>query len=48
MIVWDWHNKVSVCKSVIRVIGFILLPVSLLNSAVLLVLAEILGLVEEF
>lgn len=44
---WNWHNKISFLKSGVRIIGFAFLPVSLFTSAVLLVLAEVFGILEE-
>lgn len=46
-IVWNWHTKVSFVKSGLRIIGFAALPFSLKTAAVLLVLAEVLGICEE-
>jgi hypothetical protein len=45
--IWNWHNKISFLKSGLRIIGFIFLPFNLFPSAVLLVLAEVFGVLEE-
>lgn len=42
-----FHKNVSYIKSTIRIIGYILLPISLLWGAVILVVSEILGYLEE-
>ena len=42
-----WHQIISFVKSAIRIIGFIALPYFLVGGALLLVLAEVLGIVEE-
>ena len=47
MMKWDWHTKVSFFKSITRILGFMLFPVSLTLSAVILIIAEGLGLAEE-
>lgn len=42
-----WHQIISFVKSAVRIVGFIALPFSLVGGALLLVLAEVLGIVEE-
>jgi len=44
---WNWHNKVSYLKSVFRIGGYIALPFGIWKGAVLLILAEVLGMLEE-
>jgi hypothetical protein len=47
MMLWNWHNKVSMAKSGIRVVGYICLPINLYIAAGVLVAAEVLGVLEE-
>lgn len=47
-ILWDWHNRVSITKSSLRIIGFILLPVNLFAAAAALIAAEIGGIMVEY
>lgn len=41
------HKQISFIKSAIRIVGFLLLPWSLKVAAVLLTLAEVVGIWEE-
>lgn len=41
------HRRISLVKSGLRVVGFALLPLGRIAPAILLVLAEALGVVEE-
>ena len=41
------HKIVSFIKSAIRIVGYILIPINLLSAAVVLVLSEIVGIIEE-
>tara|TARA_R110000868_G_scaffold253001_1_gene509716 strand:- start:340 stop:495 length:156 start_codon:yes stop_codon:yes gene_type:complete len=41
------HQVVSFIKSAIRIVGYIVIPFSLPTAAVILVLSEVVGIVEE-
>lgn len=41
------HQRISFIKSAIRIIGYAVIPVSLTAAAIVLVLSEIIGIVEE-
>ena len=41
------HKIVSFIKSAIRIVGYILIPINLLSAAVVLVLSEVVGIIEE-
>ena len=41
------HQKISFIKSAIRIIGYCFLPFSLEIAAIVLILSEIIGIVEE-
>tara|TARA_R110000772_G_scaffold4988_2_gene17674 strand:+ start:378 stop:638 length:261 start_codon:yes stop_codon:yes gene_type:complete len=41
------HQKISFLKSGIRILGYIFLPFSLVTAAILLILSEIIGIIEE-
>jgi hypothetical protein len=41
------HQTISFIKSAIRIIGYIALPISIIAAAMLLILSEIVGVVEE-
>lgn len=41
------HERVSYVKSILRIAGYILLPVSILIAAIVLVVSEVLGIAEE-
>ena len=41
------HRRISYLKSVLRVFGYFWLPLSLKDAAVLLIIAELLGIAEE-
>lgn len=43
----DYHFKVSLIKSIVRIVGFICLPFTLILGAIILIIAEILGICEE-
>ena len=42
-----WHQRISFIKSAIRILGYALIPISLIWAAGVLILSEIVGLVEE-
>ena len=42
-----WHQIISFIKSGIRIIGYILIPLDLITAAIVLVVSEIIGIVEE-
>ncbi len=41
------HQIVSFIKSGIRIIGYVFIPINLVASAILLILSEIVGVIEE-
>ncbi len=41
------HKAISIVKSLVRIIGFSFLPFSVTVAAVILVIAELIGIVEE-
>ena len=41
------HQQVSFIKSAIRIVGYILIPFSLISAALALILSEVVGIVEE-
>ena len=41
------HQQISFLKSGIRIIGYMFLPINLASAAVLLIISEIIGIVEE-
>ena len=41
------HQRVSFIKSIVRIIGYGFLPFSLETAAIILILSEIIGIVEE-
>ena len=41
------HQTISFIKSSIRIVGYILIPINLLSAAVVLVLSEVVGIIEE-
>ena len=41
------HQIVSFVKSVIRIVGYCFIPFNLVTSAILLILSEIVGIIEE-
>ena len=41
------HQIVSFIKSGVRIFGYIMLPINLTFSVILLILSEVLGIVEE-
>jgi hypothetical protein len=41
------HQTISFIKSVIRIIGYVLIPIDLWLAAIILVTSEIVGIVEE-
>jgi len=43
----EWHDFVSFYKSVIRILGYIALPWNIGMAAIALIVAEILGILEE-
>ena len=44
----NWHSKISFIKSGLRVIGYTGLVFDVLTGALILIIAELLGIVEEF
>lgn len=42
-----WHQIISFIKSGIRIVGYILIPFSLFWAAIMLIISEIVGIVEE-
>tara|TARA_S200002703_G_scaffold65203_1_gene56308 strand:- start:2740 stop:3024 length:285 start_codon:yes stop_codon:yes gene_type:complete len=42
-----WHKIVSFIKSGTRIIGYALLPFSLVSATIVLILSEIIGIIEE-
>ena len=38
----------SVCKSTLRLLGYMILPISIVAGAIILIVAEGLGFIEEF
>jgi len=42
------HNIISVAKGILRVMGFIFLPINLITSAMLLIAAEIGAIIERY
>ena len=42
-----WHKIVSFIKSGVRIVGYALLPFSLVYATIVLILSEIIGIVEE-
>tara|TARA_A100001201_G_C4014809_1_gene178742 strand:+ start:519 stop:701 length:183 start_codon:yes stop_codon:yes gene_type:complete len=43
----DKHQLVSFIKSGIRIVGYCLIPINLLSAAIVLVLSEAVGIIEE-
>ena len=41
------HKIISLIKSAIRIVGYILIPINLLAAALVLVLSEVVGIIEE-
>ena len=41
------HQLMSFIKSSIRIVGYILIPINILSAAIVLVLSEIIGIIEE-
>ena len=41
------HQQISFIKSAIRIIGYIFLPIHIPSAAILLIISEIVGIVEE-
>lgn len=41
------HQLLSFIKSGIRILGYILLPISILSAALVLILSEVIGIIEE-
>ena len=42
-----WHQIVSFIKSGVRIIGYCLIPYNLLIAAIVLVISEVIGVIEE-
>lgn len=43
----DVHRYISYIKSVVRLVGYVLLPIDLITAAVVLFISEIIGIAEE-
>lgn len=41
------HQKISFIKSAIRIVGYVMIPFTLVGAAIVLVLSEVVGIVEE-
>ena len=41
------HLLMSFIKSAIRIVGYVLIPINILSAAIVLVLSEIIGIIEE-
>ena len=41
------HQIMSFIKSAIRIVGYILIPISLISAALVLILSEVIGIIEE-
>ena len=41
------HQLISFIKSAIRIVGYILIPINLLSAALVLILSEVIGIIEE-
>ena len=41
------HQQISFLKSGIRIVGYIFLPIDIASAAVLLIISEIIGIIEE-
>ena len=41
------HQLLSFIKSAIRIVGYILIPISLISAAIVLVFSEVIGIIEE-
>ena len=41
------HQLMSFIKSTIRIVGYVLIPINILSAAIVLVLSEIIGIIEE-
>jgi hypothetical protein len=41
------HQLLSFIKSAIRIVGYVLIPIHLLSAALVLILSEVIGIIEE-
>ena len=41
------HQRISFIKSAIRIIGYVLIPINIVNAAFVLILSELIGIIEE-
>lgn len=41
------HQRISFIKSSIRLIGYILIPINIINAVFVLVVSELIGIIEE-
>ena len=41
------HQLISFIKSAIRIVGYVLLPISIISAAIVLILSEVIGIIEE-
>jgi hypothetical protein len=41
------HQQISFLKSAIRIVGYVAIPLDLLTAAVVLVVSEVVGIIEE-
>lgn len=42
-----WHRIVSFIKSGIRILGYVFIPINLTAAAIILILSEVVGILEE-
>ena len=40
------HQLLSFIKSAIRIVGYVLLPISIISAAIVLILSEVIGIIE--
>ena len=41
------HQRISFIKSSIRIIGYVLIPINIVNAAFVLIVSELIGIIEE-
>ena len=41
------HQLLSFIKSAIRIVGYVLLPISIISAAIVLILSEVIGIIDE-
>ena len=42
-----WHQIISFIKSGIRIVGYIFIPFDLITAAIILIVSELIGIIEE-